>query len=322
MDLREADKGELSSWDDAVSKSEYGTVFHTLAWLDVLEKTSGLSCRRFVAEGNGSKKGIFPVFFKKKANFSIAFSPFRLATPYGGPILEKGCESSFFDALDAYSKKHGISYLDIMLSPGFPGIDAKKWGYSSKDFLTHFLDLGAGTDGLWNNLDKKCRTAVRKAQKEGVTVAESSSKKDVADFYRMYAETYTRSGQKPPAQKELFENAHDAFGSDMKMLFAEHGGDRIACSIFIIFGDRAYYWMNASHEKTSGLNQNNLLQWSFIEQAAKSGIKKYDLMGADVPSIARFKESFGGKLVTYKNLTKATSLSAKILSKGYSLISG
>jgi lipid II:glycine glycyltransferase (peptidoglycan interpeptide bridge formation enzyme) len=86
----------------------------------------------------------------------------------------------------------------------------------------------------------------------------------------------------------------------------------VAGGIFLQFCNRVYYWDGASFQAHYRLAANNLLHWHLIEWGASNGMTQYDMLGANITSIASFKQSFGGELRTYTYAYKDTTLLAYI----------
>ena len=61
---------------------------------------------------------------------------------------------------------------------------------------TWVVDLRGGREAAWDMMEGRARTAVRKAEKAGVTVREASQE-DLTIYYRLHQETYRRTGVRP-----------------------------------------------------------------------------------------------------------------------------
>jgi lipid II:glycine glycyltransferase (peptidoglycan interpeptide bridge formation enzyme) len=99
-----------------------------------------------------------------------------------------------------------------------------------------------------------------------------------------------------------------------KVLFAEYKGQLIAGAVFLLYKDSLYYWdgVSYSYGELRRFSSNNLIIWELIEWASKNGFKIFDMVGAQVPGIAKFKASFGGDLVAYPYLHRSTSLFSSV----------
>ena len=102
----------------------------------------------------------------------------------------------------------------------------------------------------------------------------------------------------------------------LTVLLASVNEQTIAGAFFLHFADKIYFWDGVALPDHYKLNASNLLQWSIIEWAANNGYRHYDMLGANIPSIARFKLSFGGELTpyiyVYRDLTSKSYLTRKL----------
>ncbi len=297
-----------SEWNDVVWESPYGTVFHTFEWMDILEKQYKVKKRTLGIFENEELIGVFPTFLQRKAFLKILTSPLHeTATPYGGPIVENNKLNDVIQAFDTYSEC--ADYYDITFSPKYNLSQYLQNNFNFVERYTYILNLDQPLDLIWENLNKKCRNAIRKAKKNDVTIVEGNSKKDLEDFWRMTEVTFHKWGTESPISIDYTKAVYNAFFPEeqFKIIFAEHDGERIGGAIFLCFADRIYYWQGASYPEYYRFAPNNLIQWHIIEWAVKNGFRTYDMLGANIPSIANFKGSFGGDLVKYSYIQKSHS---------------
>lgn len=299
---------QRDDWNEVVRASPYGTIFHTFEWIEILEKQYKIQKIPLGIFENGDLIGIFPSFFQRKAFLKILVSPLHeAATPYGGPIVDKNKINDVITLFDTYSEF--ADYYDITFAPKY-NLNEKQ--HDTSHFVerkTYILNLDHPLDLIWKNLNKKCRNAIRKAENNNITVVEGDSKQDLEDFWKMTEVTFHKWGTKSPISIDYVKAVFDVLypKKQFKMIFAEHDGERIGGAIILSFADRMYYWQGASYPEYYQFAPNNLIQWYIIEWALKNGFRTYDMLGANIPSIAKFKGSFGGDLVKYSYIQKSHS---------------
>lgn len=310
-----------SEWNEFVSASEHGTLFHTWEWISILEDIYKVKKLPIGIFEEDNLIGIFPTFIQKKAFLKLAMSPLHTAaTPYGGPLLLKSLPRDIFEKFEDFVEKYDVGYIELFTSPGFYIKKVlERENYTCSDKKTLIIDLNKTKDELWRGLDKKCRNAIRKARKNNVEIINANDKKTLDDFYQMTKETYEKWGMKPPIAKEYFCRVWDVFKpkQQLMVLFAMYEGQLIAGAIFPFYKSEVYYWSGASYTEYNKVAPNNLIQWSLIEWAIDNKFEKYDMLGADIPSIAKFKASFGGEKVRHIYAYKFKSPLAKIGRKVY-----
>lgn len=149
---------------------------------------------------------------------------------------------------------------------------------------------------LWNGLDKDARWGVNKAKKEGLIVSEASEQ-EWKEFYEIYKETCGQGGILPfPFEKT----------TESKLFVCKKDNKIIAGSAIKEKKELIELFLNASLQDYLKFQPNNLLYWSLIEYGHEKGFKIFDLGGYQLKAqkgtklyeINRFKERWGGKIVT------------------------
>lgn len=133
--------------------------------------------------------------------------------------------------------------------------------------------LLAGFNQLW-------RRNIRKADKEGVEVTRGS-RKDLADFHKVYLETAKRDNFIPRPLR-YFERMWDQLNKNQvhtKLFLAKWQGETIASTIAIQVGDHYWYLYGASSAFGREARGSNAVQWVMMKDALASGAACYDLRG-------------------------------------------
>ncbi|OGG10347.1 hypothetical protein A3A59_04540 [Candidatus Gottesmanbacteria bacterium RIFCSPLOWO2_01_FULL_42_10] len=163
------------------------------------------------------------------------------------------------------------------------------------------LDITKTEEELLAEMRKTTRYLIRQAQKMGVEVDKTNG---LADFQKLYIQTYERHGFVPYAgigeEFDLFFQNNNAVS-----FVAKHDGLPIAAAIILFFGDFAIYHHGASIP--SKIPGSYLLQWMAIKEAKKRGKKLYNFWGIAPPDkpnhpwsgITLFKQGFGGREVRF-----------------------
>ena len=171
---------------------------------------------------------------------------------------------------------------------------------------TWVVDLRGGQEAAWKQMEGRARTAVRKAEKAGVTVREARHD-DLPIYYTLHQETYRRTGV-PPHSKDYFRVIWNSFLSKglARIWIAELDGETVAAENFGIYKQAAIYWTGAANAKGLEVEANSLLQWTAMQWMLKNDIEWYET-GEAFPQFAAgkqkglndFKKSFGGCLYPY-----------------------
>ena len=225
-------------------------------------------------------------------------------------------------ALEVYSAKRHFDYLELSLPDVREKDVFEQNGYTVEELITLDLPIPMDEEALWAGLQVRCRNAVRKAEKCGVEVVEPHTLEEwLEPYYELSCGVYRRQEKEPPFSKEYFtalwQNLYPS--GDLVVLLARYEGKIIAGAIFPRDRLVGYYLDGVSDREYNKVVPNNLLQWEYLKRAQAMGIQLYDMVGANIPSIAKFKKSFGSiernYLYAYRNRTIAARVGRSVYAK-------
>ncbi|MCW4000276.1 MAG: hypothetical protein NWE93_08545 [Candidatus Bathyarchaeota archaeon] len=149
----------------------------------------------------------------------------------------------------------------------------------------------------WNQIGKKTRNMVRKAEKEGIKVDVAPPSDRLAEgIYHIYHETPIRQGRAFPHYGESLETVAGNMYAEKKSTFiVAYLGDELAGFIQILHGDELAILSNIlSMQKHWDKSVNNALLAKAVEVCASKGERwlMYGRIG-NHPSLDKFKESNG-----------------------------
>lgn len=186
-------------------------------------------------------------------------------------------------------------------------------GYSQTTRYTYVLDEVSDIDRLYQEIDGKIRTQIRKAEKI-VSVKENCS---IETFYELVSMTFSRQKMKMPYPYELIESIDKACSDHdcRKILYAEDAEGRIHAAVYLIWDDNSmYYLMGGANPELRNSEATTLLLWHAINFAS-SFINKFDFEGSMIEPIERFFRAFGSTQTPYFKIWKDYS-------KQYKLVNG
>ncbi len=304
------------AWNGFVRESDEAWLWHCFdmpelraVWPDYLDASFGIEDR----DHGCLLVAIVPCFVHERHSLSSVGGP-ALANPLGrkhrGNIYE--CIREHLLALAREKRVHTIGLSLSPLAPAYTGGNCPLVNpllfLGCENTLTQTLiaDIRSGKDALWQKMEGRARTAVRKAEKAGVRVREAGM--DESDtYYRLHCETYDRTGV-PAHPEAFFRKMWKKFLSDgrCRVWFAEHDGRVVAAENFGTFKDRAVYWTGAASRQGLEVSANSLIQWQALKWMVENGIQWYET-GEAFPNIRKgklrglsdFKQSFGGTLFPF-----------------------
>jgi hypothetical protein len=157
----------------------------------------------------------------------------------------------------------------------------------------HATDLQRDEDAIFAGMHRIARQNVRRAQNNDVTVRFGSDLEDVHAFHELHRRTRKRKHGLLAQPVSFFENIWKQFAPDDSIVcgFAEHDGDVIAGSMYLMWGGVWYYKFSASIFERLSVRPNELLAWESLKLAKSHGCPHYDwgVSDLDPPGLVDYK---------------------------------
>jgi len=315
-------KREQASWDTLISGYETAHLFHRQAWLDYLAESQRVEIHYWAIRQDGRTAGYFCAGIFQKGPFRVLGSPLKSwGTNFMGPVVNADFDGeAFLIALDELAANKGIATLEIE-NPILNAHLMASHEYEVKTDKTYIIELTPDDeDRVWKRIDKKDRSTVRKARRLGLNVVECRDAGMTGEYYDQFMEVMTRKGLFPPYDRDrprlLFQHLHP---KDMLLALRilDPEGQTIATGLFPHDDRTIYYWGGASRATGRQYSPNDLMHWYVMEWALKRGLTAYNMCGP-----GKFKEKFGGELVTIHRWQKYYSPMARLGRAAYARYHG
>lgn len=277
MSVRFATSEEISRWDALIiSNPDGGNVFSSYQY--ALQKETGGYKHRFL-------------FVNK-----LAITVLEKNTPPLGKLwyLPKGpnitSSKALFDvlkALEPFAKKRGVFAVRIEAElprtqqPTLTRHGLKKAAPIIPNPSTITLDLSPKLDDILMSLPQKGRHAIRRAERDGVTVEQvPTTDKNCHTMYKLLGQTAEgqfgiRSYNYYKTFWQRFEKA--GYG---QLFFAFFEGTVVAGAYAMVFGTKSTYKDGASIRKRTAYGASHFLQWNVIAWAKNHGALIHDFCGS------------------------------------------
>jgi lipid II:glycine glycyltransferase (peptidoglycan interpeptide bridge formation enzyme) len=164
------------------------------------------------------------------------------------------------------------------------------------------LDL-TDNESVWNGMEGRCRTSIRKALKNGYTAdVRQAAGRDMApggDFRRLYEETMQRKVAAPLYffGDNYYTELLDGLGSSLLVAEVRNRvGVVVSATLLMRHAPRLHYHLSGSSMDDANMGTNNLMLWAAAQFGIAQGLREFHLGGGVDPrdDLFKFKRSFGG----------------------------
>lgn len=236
--------------------------------------------------------------------------------PKGPGVATKSELSALLPELTSFAKAQGV--FTVKIEPeldhttDMSDLDLIPTAPVQYNYSTVHVDLSPSVDEIMANLNQKARHAIRRAERDGVSVRAVPATDENCDvMYRLFQETAHGAGFaiRPPEYYRSFYRAYEEQERG-QLFFAYFEGKVVAGAYAMIQGEKSMYKDGASVRERTAYGASHLLQWHVMKWAKEKGSLKHDLAGVppikdiknpDHPfsGLARFKTSFNKDVTQY-----------------------
>jgi len=321
IELKIIEEPNSNEWDNVVSSSPHGTIFHTWKWLKIVERHTKTVFYPIVAYQGTNIIAIYPIFLQKKGFINIALSPPPHAyLLYLGPVmvgyenkkLEK--KENLFEQLqrevDKFLFQHlRCKYSRIRLSPGLYDSRPLRWcGYTVEPLYTYRTNLERGLDEIWKQFDRKLRVNIDRAVKENVMIREGE-KEDLVLIEKEIARRRREQGIESLDHRSYLNELHDNYKDHMKIFLAYYQNKLAGGLVALIYGDTMHLWIGMAKSDIKSIYPNDLVQWEAMKWANNNGIKWLESMdGGANRRLTHYKSKWNPEIVIWYSAVKHASI--------------
>jgi CelD/BcsL family acetyltransferase involved in cellulose biosynthesis len=279
-------------WRALVERTE-STVFHSPAWIQVLYDTYGWEAGAHVLL---NKEGV-PIAGIPFCRISDMLGERIVTLPFSDhcdPLAND--EESWRFLVDRLLSGH-CPFTVRCLHNSLPLADARLT--LAKEAKWHRLDLRPELDSLWRAMHDSTHRAIRKSQREGVTLRVAEDEPDLRAFFEMHLKVrkYKYGLLAQPYNFFQYIWRHFVEPGNGFLLLALVEGKIVAGDFFLIWKDTLYYKFNASLPDDLSHRPNDFLIWEGIQRGRQLRLAYLDfgLSDIDQDGLVRYKRKFGSE---------------------------
>jgi len=286
MDISLLTPSLQKQWDRFIADSPHATLAHDLGWRNVVEKTYHQTPYYWVALQEGALCGVLPLFLIR----SKFFGTFLTTAPYigEGGILANNSETAgeLVDAARGAPAAGMAEYIELR------GLDRAGHGLQlNEKYCTFILSLDKDPEVVWHRLEKRARTAVRKAIKCGLSVEWGSHL--LSDFVDVESHLQRDLGT-PCHGAAFYRNILEEFPGRAEICMVRYRERFIGGGLIVAFKNTIVWYAGGCLRAYRDTASMNLLTWEIICRSCQRGAAHLDFGRSQWDSgTALFKRQWG-----------------------------
>ena len=280
---------DAASWDQFVERHPEASGYHLTAWRSIFEDVFGHRTLNLSAMRDDRVVGILPlVEFRSRL-----FGRFAVSLPFvnqGGVVADdEEAARRLVDRAIEEARSRGLDHIELRHERRcFPDLADKQHKVSMR------LRLPDTSEALWNQLDRKVRNQIRKAEKSGI-VASGGGAELMDAFYDVFAENMRDLGT-PVYPRAFFASVMERFPARTRIHVVRLGEEVVASSLTVAWRDSIEVPWASSLRRHRDKSPNNLLYWAMLQQAIADRRRVFDF-GRSTPNEGtyHFKSQWGAE---------------------------
>lgn len=273
----------IDQWDSFISSHPEANFLHSWQWGEFQQSRNRLVLRRGVFD-NQTLIGVYTGHVEPARRG-------KHLQVVGGPIIDwsdTDATAALFDDLREQAAQQHCVYARVRPqleeSPDsyaqFKSLGLRKAPMYLSVELAGVLDLTMSEEEILKGMRQRLRRALRKAEKNDITIETSTDPEAIHEFYRIQLETAGRH-QFVAFGEDFLTKQFEAFArSGNAVLYtARHEGQVLAQNFMIFYGNEASYHYGVSTELGTKLSGAPLLHMQAMRDARERGIKRYNFWG-------------------------------------------
>ncbi len=320
IDVTRLDPAEDDTWNSYVEQSTQAGRFHRSEALAVLADHADATLYRYVGYKGQEPVGVFPVFEVKRGPVTGAFSPPpQLSVPFLGPALlnqdklkQRKAERRhrrFLDAsLDQVGEDVSPGYSKYKTGTAYQDLRPFKWNDCTVEpEYTYVIDLESDPETVLDRFSSDARRNVTDGADVEYDIVEgdADTARTIIDQVRRRYEAQDRPyGPTEDYVADLYESLPER---SIRPYACRVDGEFAGGIVAVADGESVYRWQGGVRPEVDvDLAINDHLDWRVMRDAMDDGIAEYDLVGAGVPRINKYKAKFNPRIRAYHEIERGT----------------
>jgi hypothetical protein len=299
---------------------------HTLRWTKLLQLFTKSESTYLVAKSNGKIVGVLPSLMKKNTRYGNVLNSLPFFGTHGGPValptLNEGerlqVKKELLLSFKELAKENDCIFSTLITTPFETDLD-----FIQETLKPDFIDpritqmtvfpkevSDIENEIMYNTIEKRCRTAIRKAQKSKIKIEFAQDLSHLDELFEMHKIGMERKHgiYKPPRFFEiLFNEFSGSQNKDFKILFAWKDNEIIASLLLLYYKNIVDYFTPCFKLEYSSLQPIALLVYEAMKDSLKNGYAIWNFGGTrkTLQGVYMFKRSWGAKDYPYQYFINA-----------------
>ncbi len=305
IDLSPLTATDAEDWNSYVDRAPNASPFHYYEALELLAAETDATLHTLAGFKGQEPVGILPLFERTVGPFRLVVSPPELEVYSLGPVVLNATQLTQRKRERRHRRfvERALEWIDTTLSPAYVDIrtvteydDLRPFiwkGFDVTPSYTYHVAITPDTDALLDSFSRDARKSIREfsAGSAGVSI-EAGDRGAISTIIEGVADRHRQQGIPYALTADFVEALADCLPDAAMTVYGVRADDQpVGGMITLAHGETIYRWQGGA--KPDGpLESNAILDWEIMTDAKARGFERYDLVGANLPRLCRYKAKF------------------------------
>ncbi|SEO78423.1 Lipid II:glycine glycyltransferase (Peptidoglycan interpeptide bridge formation enzyme) [Halogranum amylolyticum] len=319
IEITRTDPAELDEWNSYVDQSPHASVFHHGEALAILAEQSGATLHPLIGYKGQEPVGLLPLFETTLGPFTAVYSPPPHLEVFSlGPALlnfeklkrrkSERRHRRFVESILTWLDDHlDPDYVDIRTVDRYDDVRPFKWnGFDATPTYTYIVDITRDEETLLTSFSRDARSNICNTDEDAYEIEEGDA--DAVDFViEQIRERHDEQDKEYRVTSQFAKSLYHRLPAEtIRPYVISVENERVGGVLALEWGDTVYRWQGGAKHDVD-VPVNDLLDWHVVREAKSRGRKRYDLVGANLPRLCKYKSKFGPTASAYYTLQRRSS---------------
>ncbi len=308
MNIQAVTTKNETDYKSVLDSSSNSTFFHSLAYRDQIESLTGATSKYYIGYTDHEPTGILPLFVTQNDEHGNILNSLPFYGSHGGAIIQDSVndleshrlKGELLSKAEDVAEKENCTFSTIINTPyEEESVYQRALNYDYTDVRIgqiKYLPESNEEETLLYDVEKRCRTAIRKAEKEGVTVFDATSDDQVRERLISEHQNHMESIGGKAKPEEFFRNLEHFYEprEEFKIYAAEYEGEIAGLLLLFYFQDTIEYFTPVTIPEYRDIYPMNYLIYEAMCDGIDEGYQRWNFGGTwtTQDGVYKFKKSF------------------------------
>lgn len=333
---------ERSEYEELVKKSRNGMFAHSLKYLGLLQRFTKAEPTHIVAKMHDRIVGVLPSLLKRNSKYGNVLNSLPFYGMHGGAIVSPDLsttlrilvKNALLNSFKNIAGEHNCISSILLTTPFETDLEVYEETLEPEFIVKRRAQIIVFPETrvdieqviLYKTIESRCRRAIRKAKRYGVTIEWASDSRHVGEFYEMHRMGIEKKGVHKPKEFFVMVFREMDLGRDFNLLLARKDGKIIGGLLLFYYKNMVEYFTPAFDLNYSSLQPNSLLIYEGMKEMLRKGYRIWNFGGTGWSQdlLHLFKRSWGAKdypyhllVNTYNGIERVKTLTVEEIRSEY-----